>query len=96
MVWTCFKIKLREKGFEHENKRKMCKKETEIKMGTRSQKICHTVRKNAMERNSGGGVIGRQRQMERLGCQMTHLNCKHLRKNKNKIKFSSLQSLKMF
>lgn len=31
--------------------------------------------KKNMGRNRGG-VVGRQRQKERLGCQMTHIKCK--------------------
>jgi hypothetical protein len=45
----------------------------------------HTEGRNIMGRKCGGGAVGRQRQMERFGCQATHLKCKRLRK---KIKYS--------
>jgi hypothetical protein len=42
----------------------------------RQRSRCHTGVKKYMERNWGRGIVGRQ--MERLGCHMTHLKYKCL------------------
>jgi hypothetical protein len=54
MVKTSFENKQREnpkKGFEHESKRKMPKRETEIKMGTTGYERRHTKGWKNMGRN---------------------------------------------
>jgi hypothetical protein len=38
--------------------------------------------------SGGGGVVGRQRQMERLGCQMICLKWRHLRREERRRRIS--------
>jgi hypothetical protein len=70
MIWTHFKNEERtpKKSFEHENKRKMPKKEMGIKMGTWEQQV----RKDDIQKIQYGKKLRRMKyvktEMKRLGC----------------------------
>lgn len=54
MIWSYFKNEHRDnpkEDFEHESKRKMSKREMEIKMGTTGQGKCYTERRKNTGRN---------------------------------------------